>query len=70
LLISDRGGGNTWSTYSKKCHKAANINVENFHKTSTATAIEKANITDTIFNKIVILLLQQSTFRQFAAKNL
>jgi len=33
LLISDRGGGNTWSTYSKSKNgnKTANINVRNFH---------------------------------------
>jgi len=54
---------------------AANINVKNFHRSLTTVVraqndtSETANITDTIFNKQkVILLLQLSTFRRFAAK--
>ena len=58
-------------------NKAAKNNVKNFHGSLTTVVRAQndtrktANITDTIFNKQkVILLLQQSTFRRFAAKYL
>jgi len=56
LLISDRGGRNTWSTYSKNGTKTADINVKNFHRSLTTVVraqndtSKTANITDTIFN--------------------
>jgi len=35
LLVSDRGGRNTWSTYSNNANKSANINCKNFHRSLT-----------------------------------
>jgi len=66
---SDGDGENTWSTYSNNGNKTAKIVLKTFVVRAQNNTFRQQLPTDTISNKKkVIILLQLSTFRRFAAK--